>query len=112
MIPNKPGDVFLEELSNIRFKSFLEEYLVKNVGSSVVSFCIVPSDHEVMTICAIPDSLLIHDPKVLPIFEDRLTSFMSMNTNNLHVACRPFQVVILHDFILLQDILNSLRCVK
>ena len=101
-----------EETGNIFLESLLKEDFVKKIRSMIMSFGIIPSDHEIMIIGALTNGLLIHDSEGVSIFEDFLASFLGMNTNYVHTTRRSGQIILVNDFILLQDSSGCLWGVK
>ena len=93
MVLDEFRDVGAEELRYICFETVFKEHFVQELGAGIVSCDVVPADHEVVAVSAVPDGFLVHDTEIFAVFESLFAAFMGVDANYFHVACRSLEVV-------------------
>ena len=106
------ADVCCEELVDVLFEPFLEKYLVQNLGPFVMFLLFVPPNHEVMSCCAIANSSLVHDDEALAVIENCFAAFLRLDADDLVVAGRTLDIVLVEDAVAFDDALSCLGRVE
>jgi len=112
MVLDKLRDIGAEELGDFLLKIIFKKYFMKDTRAIIMSFGIIPSNHEIMTIRTVSNCLLVHDSEVFTILEDFFASFMGVDAYNIHTTRRALQIILLNDLVVLQDSLDCLRGVE
>ena len=112
MLSDELRNVGSEEFGDIGLEAVFEEGRVKDVRAIVMTLCVVPPNHEIVTVCAVANGFLVHDAEVLAIFKDSLAAIECVDTNDIHTTRWPVQVVVLDSLVLFQDLLGCLGSVE
>lgn len=104
---DEPPYVRREELVNVLLETLFKEDLVQDIGPFIMLLLLVPSNHKVMIGRTVANRCLVHDNEALTVLKDLLAAFLCLDADDVIVARRTSEVVLVEHLIALK---NFFRC--